>query len=132
MSRLVVSWPGPQTKYCGAFHTKDGLFFQPWNDASTGVFSGVRVVKTCDGKEPNMGNVISDTILPKEAWASVVASVSWKSEDGDRYDRAYAFHTEGNSNIPSWDHGHGPQGSRAWPSRITGMALKDHGHGPQG
>lgn len=66
------------------FHVKDGLFFERKVVTSeSGVLEGhVHIVKTDDGKDPELRNTVLDVMLTPSEWASVVASVSALGENG--------------------------------------------------
>lgn len=64
------------------FHAREGLFFERLVDGM------VRVVKTSDAKLISDGNVVCDVVLTKEAFASVIASMSMSGETSESWQKA--------------------------------------------
>ena len=68
------------------FHWRDGWFFERMGDAS------VHIIKRIDAKDDS--DIVAETTIPPEEWASIVAVVS-KIYSGDTYREALEFHTFG-------------------------------------
>lgn len=71
------------------FHAGDGLYFERLEGGA------VRIVKTSDAREPNGFNVVSETVLPRGAWASAMCEVSKRGTQHGRYAIATQFHEAG-------------------------------------
>lgn len=65
------------------FHIQDGLFFAR-------VVDGRVHIVLRENKED--GEVIFETEISADGWASIVASVSWHGEDAKSWEAARAFH----------------------------------------
>lgn len=68
------------------FHVSDGVFVD-------GVGGDVTLIITDDGREPTDENILVTRVFTKEAWASIIASVSSEGEDNGRFYKALEFHT---------------------------------------
>lgn len=69
------------------FHESDGLFFKRLPNGD------VRIVKTHDGRDIRLDNVVFDHTVSAAVWASVIATCSKQGEyPNGGFDRAVAFH----------------------------------------
>ena len=66
------------------FHVKDGLFFERIEDGS------VRIVQRKDAKDESP--IVFETVIEKDPWASVIATVSKLGENYGRFFLAEKFH----------------------------------------
>ena len=74
------------------FHVRDGLFFERQPGGA------VRILKRTDARDD--AAVVLDIVVDKDAWASVIATMSTHGEENYGYFRALHFH-EGTA-LPPW------------------------------
>lgn len=83
-----------------AFHARDGFFFERLGDGSVAISVEVPV-RDAMGKATGDRAMLHRIQLPENEWASVLASVCGKGEDGDTWAAARRFHAVGGDNTPT-------------------------------
>lgn len=72
------------------FHTSDNVFFRRLDNGDVEVSQRMRREGCTDDPDTWFKGFVH--VVPASIWASVVASVSSKGEDGGRFYQAQAFH----------------------------------------